>query len=245
VILLGDCLIVLPTLEAASCQLCYIDPPFNTGKARQGLRGSTAAYEDTFEDFPGWLLPRVEAILRCLTPQGTLMVHLDPREAPYVRVALDGLLGRDHFLNEIVWAYDYGGRSRTRWSAKHDTILVYVMDPEHYTFNLAASDRIPYMAPGLVGAEKARLGKLPTDVHWHTIAPTNGPERTGYPTQKPLGLLRRWVAVHSDPGDTVLDAFAGSGTTGAAARLEGRKYILIDENPEAIKVMKERLLEKV
>lgn len=240
-ILLGDCLDVLPTLPAQSYQLCYIDPPFNTGSTKRGLRGSTASYEDTFEDFPGWLLPRVEALLRCLTATGTLMVHLDPREAPYIRVALDKLLGRDHFLNEVVWVFDFGGRSKTRWSAKHNTVLVYVMDPKSYTFNLEASDRIPYLAPGLVGAEKAARGKYPTDVHWHTIAPTNGPERTGYPTQKPLGLLRRWVAVHSNPGDTVLDAFAGSGTTGEAAKLEGRSYVMIDQNPDAIAVMKKRL----
>lgn len=240
-IILGDCLDILPRIPAESCALCYIDPPFNTGSSKHGLRGSEASYEDSFDDFPGWLMPRIEAILLCLTKTGTLMVHLDPREAPYIRVALDKLMGRDHFLNEIVWSYDYGGRSKSKWSSKHDTILVYVVNPKSYTFNLEASDRIPYMAPGLCGAEKAERGKLPTDVHWHTICPTNGPERTGYPTQKPLGLLKRFVAVHSNPGDTVLDCFAGSGTTLEAAKILGRSYIGIDKSQDAIDTMKKRL----
>jgi site-specific DNA-methyltransferase (adenine-specific) len=264
-ILLGDNLELLATLPEAFARLIYIDPPFNTGKAQGGKRLRATAsesggrvgfggrryettevpgagrYEDRFDAYEAWLMPRIEASLRCLTPDGSLFVHLDPRESHYVKVALDGLLGRGCFMNEIVWAYDFGGRSKRKWSAKHDTILWYARDPKRYVFDFEAMDRIPYMAPGLVGKEKAARGKTPTDVWWHTIVPTNGAERTGYPTQKPLGVLERIIKVHSAPGDVVLDFFAGSGTTGDAAARNGRGYVLIDENPDAVRVMRERL----
>jgi site-specific DNA-methyltransferase (adenine-specific) len=264
-ILHGDCLAVLPTLPAACASLIYIDPPFNTGReqsrermrvledesgTREGFGGKryrvesldSPAYADTFGDgYLAFLMPRIEAGLRCLAPTGSLFVHLDAREVHHVKVALDRLLGRERFINEIIWAYDYGGRPKTRWPAKHDTILWYAMDPAHYTFNFGAIDRIPYMAPGLVGPEKAARGKTPTDVWWHTIVPTNSREKTGYPTQKPLGILRRIIAVHTNPGDTVLDFFAGSGTTGAAAAELGRNFILIDSSPDAIDIMRHRL----
>jgi site-specific DNA-methyltransferase (adenine-specific) len=265
-VLRGDNLAVLPRLPAAFARLIYIDPPFNTGQLqrrarikathdanngdRTGFGGRryrtrslpSSEYQDAFGDtYLAFLIPRIEASLRCLTPDGSLMVHLDSREVHYVKVALDALLGRTRFMNEIIWAYDFGGRPKTRWPAKHDTILWYAMDPRSYIFNHNAIDRIPYMAPKLVGPEKAARGKTPTDVWWHTIVPTNSREKTGYPTQKPLGLLRRVIAVHTNPGDTVLDFFAGSGTTGAAAAELGRSYILIDSNPEAVKIMRRRL----
>ncbi len=264
-IVTGDCLEVLPTLPAAFARLAYVDPPFNTG-ARQsrervrvrasaeGARGGfggrryevsklapAASYEDSFADYESFLLPRIEAAIRCLTPDGSLFVHLDAREVHYVKVALDRLLGRERFMNEIIWAYDYGARSKTRWPAKHDTILWYVLDPRDYVFEFDAMDRIPYLAPELVGPEKAARGKTPTDVWWHTIVPTNGREKTGYPTQKPLGILRRIVKVHSRPGDVVLDFFAGSGTTGEAAALEGRGYVLVDSSPDATAIARARL----
>lgn len=260
----GDALDVLPGLPEAFARLIYIDPPFNTGKVqrrrrvkvrasaegtRQGFGGKTyeqlelpsASYGDRFEDYIGWLLLRIEAGLRCATEDASLFVHVDPRESHYVKVALDELLGRRSFMNEIVWAYDFGGRSKRRWPAKHDTILWYARNPKDYVFDYEAMDRIPYMAPGLVSAEKAARGKTPTDVWWHTIVPTNGKEKTGYPTQKPLGVLERIVKVHSAPGDTVLDFFAGSGTTGEAAAKNERSFVLVDESPEAIAVMRERL----
>jgi site-specific DNA-methyltransferase (adenine-specific) len=186
-------------------------------------------------------MPRIEAALRCATPDGSLFVHLDSREVHYVKVALDALLGRERFMNEIIWAYDYGGRPKNRWPAKHDTLLWYALDPENYVFDYAAMDRIPYMAPGLVSKEKAERGKTPTDVWWHTIVPTSGREKTGYPTQKPLGILNRVVSVHSAPGDVVLDFFAGSGTTGDAAARQGRGFVLVDENPAAVRVAAKRL----
>ena len=176
-----------------------------------------------------------------LAATGSFFFHIDYREAHYCKVMLDGIFGRARFINEIIWAYDYGGRPKRRWPAKHDTILWYAKDPANYTFHLDAVDRIPYMAPALVGAEKAARGKTPTDVWWHTIVPTNGKEKTGYATQKPLGLLERIVKVHSSPGDTLLDFFAGSGTFGEAAAKHGRPCLLVDNNPEAVRIMERRL----
>jgi len=221
----------------------------NTPGARTGFRGHSyhaiaerlRAYDDRFDDYWGELEPRLQEARRLLAASGTLYLHLDYREAHYAKVLLDAMFGRDCFLNEIIWAYDYGGRARSRWPAKHDTILVYVKDPDAYHFDNAAVDREPYMAPGLVTAEKAARGKLPTDVWWHTIVTTTGRERTGYPTQKPEGIVRRMVQASTRPGDWVLDFYAGSGTLGAVAQSTGRRFVLIDENPEAIAVMRERL----
>jgi site-specific DNA-methyltransferase (adenine-specific) len=263
-IILGDNLEVLRTLESESVDLIYIDPPFNTGKrqARTRLRTvrdevgerigfggrryrtevlGSLAFPDVFEDFLAFLAPRLQEGYRVLRPTGSFFLHLDYREAHYGKVLLDGIFGRESFKNEIIWAYDYGGRPRRRWPAKHDNILWYAKDPQKYTFNYEEIDRIPYMAPGLVSAEKAARGKTPTDVWWHTIVPTNSRERTGYPTQKPLGLLTRIVRVHSRPEDLVLDFFAGSGTTGEAAARLGRDFLLIDNQPEAAHIMAERL----
>lgn len=249
----------------ACFELVYLDPPFNTGRARRHQRlavqraedgdrrgygghryraraeGPLRSFDDAFDDYLGFLAPRLEELHRVLTPTGSLFLHLDPRESHYAKVFLDGLFGRDSFQNEIVWAYDFGGRSRRRWSAKHDVLLWYTKDPERYTYRYEDIDRVPYMAPTLVGPEKARRGKTPTDVWWQTIVPPGGKERTGYPTQKPLAILARIVRVHSDPGDRILDPFAGSGTTGEAAALAGRHCVLVDSNPEAVRVMRERL----
>jgi site-specific DNA-methyltransferase (adenine-specific) len=260
----GDNLSVVAELPDAAFTLVYLDPPFNTGRAqvrrpmstprsehgtRVGFRGLTydtvrgrvSAYDDVFQDYWVFLEPRLEQAWRLLATDGTLYLHLDYREVHYAKVLLDALFGRDCFLNEIVWAYDYGARTKRRWPAKHDTILVYVKDPARYHFDSAAVDREPYLAPGLVGPDKAARGKLPTDVWWHTIVSPTGKEKTGYPTQKPEGVLRRIVAASSRPGDWVLDFFAGSGTTGAVARALGRRFVLVDSNPEAIAVMRRRL----
>ena len=260
----GDNLQVLETLPREFARLIYIDPPFNTGRSqsrqrmqvraaadgeRAGFGGrrydverlASPSYDDTFDDYVSFLISRIDAALPSLTPDGSLFVHLDYREVHYVKVALDRLLGRERFRNEIIWAYDFGGRPKRWWPAKHDTILWYVMDPKRYVFQFDEMDRIPYMAPGLVGREKAARGKTPTDVWWHTIVPTNSKEKTGYPTQKPLGVLERILKVHTEPGDVVLDFFAGSGTTGEAAARLGRGFVLIDEHPEAIAVMRRRL----
>jgi len=270
-ILHSENLTALRALPDASVQLIYIDPPFNTGTTqtrprlktirdaagdRTGFGGNryrteraadAPSYADTFDDYLGFLRPRLAEAHRILTPAGSLFFHIDPREVHYCKVLLDEIFttpttnGRACFQNEIIWAYDYGARSTKRWPAKHDNILWYTKDPANYTFNLDATDRIPYMAPSLVGPEKAARGKTPTDVWWHTIVSPTGKEKTGYPTQKPLGILERIVRVHSNPGDTVLDFFAGSGTTGEAAFRNGRNFVMIDQNPEACALMKKRL----
>jgi site-specific DNA-methyltransferase (adenine-specific) len=270
-ILQDDNLTALRELPDASVELIYVDPPFNTGVTQKRTRirtvrdadgdrtgfggqryrtetlASAPIYADIFDDYIGFLRPRMIEAHRVLTSTGSLFLHIDPREVHYCKVMLDevfahaGGAGRACFQNEIIWAYDYGARATKRWPAKHDNILWYTKDPRQYTFHLDASDRIPYMAPGLVGAEKTARGKTPTDVWWHTIVPTNGKEKTGYPTQKPLGILERIVRVHSNPGDTVLDFFAGSGTTGVAALRNGRSALLIDQSPEACDLMHTRL----
>ncbi|HEU4757072.1 MAG TPA: DNA methyltransferase [Agromyces sp.] len=210
------------------------------GKQYERIRGDLMRYDDRFDDYWGFLEPRLAEAWRLLADDGTLYLHLDYREAHYAKVLLDALFGRECFLNELIWAYDYGGKSKRRWPTKHDTILVYVKDPDGYWFDSEAVDREPYMAPGLVTPEKAERGKLPTDVWWHTIVSPTGREKTGYPTQKPEGVLRRIVQASSRPGDWVLDAFAGSGTTGAVARALGRRFVLVDEHVEAIDVMRRR-----
>lgn len=211
------------------------------GHQYERVRGMLRTYDDRFDDYGAFLMPRLEEAWRLLADDGTLYLHLDYREAHYAKVMLDAVFGRDCFLNELIWAYDYGAKSRRRWPTKHDTILVYVKNPREYVFNSDDVDREPYMAPGLVTAEKAARGKLPTDVWWHTIVPTTGREKTGYPTQKPEGILRRIVRASSRPGDRVLDLFAGSGTTGAVASALGRDAVLVDDNPAAVRVMTERM----
>lgn len=211
------------------------------GREYERLRGDLRAYDDRFDDYWGFLEPRLTEAWRVLAPDGTLYLHLDYREAHYAKVLMDALFGRERFLNELIWAYDYGAKTRKRWPTKHDTILVYVKDPARYWFDSDAVDREPYMAPGLVTPEKAERGKLPTDVWWHTIVPTTGREKTGYPTQKPEGILRRIVQASTRPGDRVLDFFAGSGTTGAVASALGRDAVLVDDNADAIAVMRKRI----
>jgi site-specific DNA-methyltransferase (adenine-specific) len=263
-IILADNMSVLPRFAEATFQLIYVDPPFNTGKTqsrraletrpdeggdRTGFNGrryrtrllAESSYRDAFDDYLAFLEPRLREARRLLRVTATLYLHIDYREAHYCKLLLDEIFGRECFLNEIIWAYDYGARPRLRWPAKHDTILVYVKDPDRYYFDAEAVDREPYMAPGLVTAEKAAKGKLPTDVWWHTIVPTNGAEKTGYPTQKPEGVVKRMVQASTREGDWCLDFFAGSGTLGAVAMELNRRFVLVDSNPEAIRVARRRL----
>lgn len=262
-----DNLSVLQQMPDASVDLAYIDPPFNTGKQqartkiattrdvngdRTGFKGQryrtielgTMSFDDSFDDYLAFLEPRLVEAYRVIAPNGSLFFHIDYREVHYCKILLDRIFGRDSFLNEIIWAYDYGARSRKKWPAKHDNILWYAKDPNDYQFNLEECDRIPYMAPGLVTKEKAARGKTPTDTWWHTIVSPNGREKTGYPTQKPRGVLDRIVKVHSAPGDMLLDFFAGSGTFGEAAYDLGRDSVLVDNNPEALRVMETRFAGK-
>lgn len=263
-VIAGDNLEVLPQLPDGAFTLVYLDPPFNTGRSQkrtrttnvrsatgtvrgfkgqayERIKGDLMAYDDDFEDYWTFLEPRLAEAWRLLADDGTLYLHLDYREAHYAKVLLDALFGRECFLNELIWAYDYGAKSKRRWPTKHDTVLVYVKNPDAYWFDSDAVDREPYMAPGLVTPEQAARGKLPTDVWWHTIVSPTGREKTGYPTQKPEGVLRRIVQASSRPGDWVLDFFGGSGTTGAVAAKLGRRFVLVDRNPEAVAVMRERL----
>jgi site-specific DNA-methyltransferase (adenine-specific) len=266
-VIFADNLEVLRAMPAESISLIYIDPPFNTGKVqsrkqlktvrdaqgdRIGFKGHTyrttvlgeRSYHDAFDDYLGFLEPRLREAHRILTPDGSIYFHIDYREVHYCKILLDTIFGRENFLNEIIWAYDYGARSKNKWPAKHDNILWYAKDSENYIFNYDELDRIPYMAPGLVGPEKAALGKTPTDTWWHTIVSPNGKEKTGYPTQKPLGVIRRIILASSRQKDTVMDFFAGSGTFGEAALELGRKFILVDSNPEAIEVMQRRFAKR-
>ena len=263
-IILADNLDILPGLESGSVPLIYLDPPFNTGREQRRTRLRTErddagdrvgfggrryrsialgshSFADLFDDFLAFIEPRLLQLHRILAPHGSLFFHIDYREAHYCKLLLDAVFGRESFLNEIIWAYDFGGRSKRKWPTKHDAIFWYAKDPQQYTFNYDAIDRIPYLAPGLVGKAKAERGKTPTDVWWQTIVPTNSRERTGYPTQKPLAILERIVRVHSNPGDLVLDCFAGSGTTGEAAARNNRPYLLIDNNPKATQIAARRL----
>lgn len=260
----GDNLEIIQAFPDASFDLIYIDPPFNTGKTqartqiqtvkdddgdRVGFKGQryktikigTKSYADTFSDYLGFLEPRLEAAHRLLKPRGSFFFHIDFREVHYCKVLLDSIFGRDSFINEIIWSYDYGARATKRWSAKHDNILWYAKNPSSYTYRFDDIDRIPYMAPGLVGPEKAARGKTPTDTWWNTIVSPNGKEKTGYPTQKPLSIINRIVRVHSNPGERLLDFFAGSGTLGAAAAQSGRDCTLVDSSEEAMTVMARRL----
>jgi site-specific DNA-methyltransferase (adenine-specific) len=259
----ADNLPVLCALPAESVDLIYIDPPFNTGKQqartqirtersaqgdRTGFAGrrygtvkiGTKSYTDLFDDYLAFLEPRLVEARRVLKPNGSLYFHIDYREVHYCKILLDGIFGRESFLNEIIWAYDYGARTKKKWPPKHDNILWYAKNPRRYTYNVDAIDRIPYMAPGLVGPEKTARGKLPTDTWWHTIVATNGKEKTGYPTQKPLGIINRIITASSNPGDVVLDFFAGSGSTGQSCLKLGRRFILVDNNPAALEVMARR-----
>lgn len=262
-VIYGDNLDVLRKMESKSVNLIYIDPPFNTGKIQilnsvkslaveeggnVGFGGrryvqekiNSNEYEDSFTDYYGFLRERLVGAYRILKDDGSLFFHIDWRESHYCRLILDEIFGRNNLKNELIWSYDFGGRPKNKWPCKHDTIFWYVKDRDNYTFNYDAIDRIPYLAPALVGAEKAERGKVPSDCWWNTIVPTNGHERTGYPTQKPMGILRRIILVHSNENDVVMDFFAGSGTTGMACIENNRNFIMVDENIEAIDVMKER-----
>ncbi len=263
----ADNLAVLAALPDGSVRLVYADPPFATGrkrrlasirlgageKTRPGFGGAEEPYEIVSDFAYDDAVPlaahlaalelRLREIHRVLAPDGSVYVHVDWRTVHHVRLALDRVFGPDRFLNEIVWAYDFGGRARDRWPRKHDSILWYAKG-DSWVFNREEVDRLPYLSPWLAGPEKAALGKLPTDVWWMTIIAPGSRERTGYPTQKPLRLLTRILVASSRPGDLVVDPYAGSGTTGVAAHRFGRRWLLIDRNPDAVAIARRRLAQE-
>lgn len=260
----GNNLKAIRQLPSESFQLIYIDPPFNTGirQSRQIMKtvrdvngdrigflgqrytsipGRRMGYDDSFSGYWDFLTPRLEEAWRLLSDEGSLYLHLDYREVHYAKVVLDSIFGAECFLNEIIWAYDYGARSTKKWPSKHDNILVFVKNPDAYFFNSSQVNLTDHFRPGGLDEAHISRSRAASDVWWHTIVSPMGKEKTGYPTQKPLGIVRRIIDAGSRPGDWVLDFFGGSGTTGEASRDGGRKFVLVDSSADAIATMIQRL----
>lgn len=245
---------VLINTPESSIDLVYVDPPFGTGqlqtlnRKKNGNVVGSFGYDDPNVDYVEWLKTHVEAIRHVLKPMGTLYLHLDHHWVHYAKVMCDEVFGRQCFLNEVIWSYDFGGRGKRSWPKKHDSILVYVKDADQYVFNWDDIDRIPYKAPEMqrVGrtpeeaAVRILAGKVPTDVWEMSIVGTNSKERLGWPTQKPVKLIERAIVASSPIDGVVMDVFAGSGTTGQAAHNRGRRFVLVDRHPLAIEMMRER-----
>jgi len=238
---------VLAETPEASIDLVYVDPPFGTGH-KQALARKKAGevltyieFEDPNKNYIAWLKAHVEGIKRVLKPTGSMYLHLDHHWVHRAKVMCDEVFGAENFLNEVIWAYDFGGRGKRCWPKKHDSILVYSREEDQHVFNWDDIERIPYMAPGLQkDPARAEAGKVPTDVWWMSIVGTASKERNGYPTQKPVKLVERAVLASSPPGGIVMDVFAGSGTTGEAAHKHGREFVLGDTSPWAIETMQKR-----
>lgn len=223
---LGDILDLgenLPTVD-----MIYIDPPFYTQREFKNFSDRWTDLDEYLDE----LLRRVEVGWKLLKPGGNLLVHLDWRVVHHVRIRLDSIPGdAGEFQNEIIWKYNSGGASKARLARKHDTILWYTKSGADYTFNVVR-EPYPYEYSGKgFHPEGKMLSDVWTDI---PIISTTGLERVGYATQKPLKLLERIIHIFSNPGDLVLDFYAGSGTTGVAAQGLGRSAILIDKNPEAV-----------
>ena len=249
----GDNLTILRNMPDASVDLICTDPPFNTGKD-WGVFSDK--WEGGLKGYLKFMEPRLEECRRVLKDTGSLYLHCDPTASHYLKVMLDGVFGIKQFRNEIVWCYtrmSAGGQRQL--SRAHDIILWYSKGQE-WCFNVD-DIRLPY-AKGSKAREGQTLnrlgsgyskegvtklnplGKFPED--WVTHIPyLRGKELLGYPTQKPLALYERMIQASSNQGDTVLDPFAGSGTTLDAAQSLGRAWIGIDEKDEAINVIQSRL----
>lgn len=251
----AEALKVLQSVPDNHIDMIYTDPPFGTGTVQETQRKidnrifEKMGYSDKYVNYMDFLVPHLMQLHRVLKETGTMYLHLDYRWVHYVKVECDKIFGYDNFLNEIVWSYNYGGRGKDRWPAKHDTILVYVKNRGKHTFNWDNIDRIPYAAPELqhVGRTKEEaekriaMGQVPTDVWTMSIVGTASKDRTGYPNQKPIKLIERAIRASSNPGEIVLDVFCGSGTTGVAATNLGREFVMSDNNPQAINVAQQRL----
>ena len=252
---LADALSFLKGLPDSSVDMVYTDPPFGTGTVQQMNRKkgteivSKIGYSDKFDDYVEFLRPHLVEMHRALKVTGTMYLHMDWRWVHYAKVECDKIFGYDNFLNEVIWSYNFGGRGKDKWPAKHDTILVYVKERGKHTFNWEEIDRIPYVAPELqyVGRSKEdaekriAAGQVPTDVWSMSIVGTASKERLGYPNQKPLKLIERAIRASSNRGDTIVDPFVGSGTTAAAAHSLGRSFEVCDMNPESTNLVISRM----
>ncbi len=227
----GDNAHVLPLLPDAAFDLVYVDPPFNTGSRRTRRGIVTERDEDGDRTGFGGARYRTRTV-----GGGSYPDAIDDYPA-FIRPRLEQARRLLAPWGTLYVHLDYR-------EAHHVKVMldeVFGRDRSRYHFDAGEVDREPYMAPGLVTPEKAARGKLPTDVWWHTIVGTSSREKTGYPTQKPEGVVRRIVTASSRPGGWCLDFFAGSGTLGAVAAGLGRRYVLVDESAEAVAVMRHRL----
>ena len=228
----GDCRDVIRTTPTIrDIDFVYLDPPFDTGRTHRGAAGS---FDDSFDaraDFLAFMRERLECIASVMKPDATIMLHCDWRTSHHLRVMLDELFGVDAFVNHLIWTYGLGGSSPRRFARKHDDILFYAKSPKYY------------FEPPLVPATSQRMRgqmKKATDVIAIPSINNMAHERVGWPTQKPLALLRLLIDAACPPGGSVLDPFCGSGTTLVAASENGRPAIGIDVNPDAIQIAQSR-----
>lgn len=261
----GDAAAALAGLADEALAAIYIDPPFGTGAVQRGRAHAYADRADDPEAFVAWLAPHLAACRRVLAATGSLFVHLDYRSVHYVKVALDHLFGRARFVNEVVWCYAVGGKSRRGFARKHDTILWYARGADYAFYpdavrvarRAGSHMRAVVDATGAAVQEKTdrrtgrvyrypvHAGKIPED-WWTDIETLNHSdrERTGYPSQKPERLIERVLHAVTAPGDRVGDVFAGSGTTGAVAQRLGRGFVIADREAAAIAIGHARLADQ-
>jgi DNA modification methylase len=252
----GDMLDVASLLEPESFRLIYLDPPFLTGRQRIGSK-TEYTYDDRWKGkldaYLPWLETRLKAFAPLLQQGGSMVLHLDWRAAHYAKVMLDEIFGHENFINEIIWHYTGGGRSKTRFSCKHDTLLWYARKQKPY-FDIDAV-RVPYKETSgyARGGIRAASGRkylpnpkgTPVDDVWDIpIINPMASERVGYPTQKPKILLQRIIAALSAPGELVGDFCCGSGTTLVCAELMGRRWVGSDQSPKALECTTSRLLDE-
>jgi DNA modification methylase len=252
----------LALLPANAVDLIYLDPPFFSNRHYEVIWGDEAeirSFEDRWEGgiyhYVEWMRERVMEMWRVLKSTGSLYLHCDPHASHYLKVMMDDVLGAEHFQNEIIWHYRGGGVSPRRFGRRHDTIFLYTkgktwtfnVDEVRTAYSAESLERLKYKARAFRGQrvyegyEPHPEGKHPDDVL--DIQPTmpSSKERLGYPTQKPERLLEVFIKASSNPGDVVLDPFAGCGTALVVAHRLRRHWVGIDISPTASNLMKRRL----
>ncbi|HMN96995.1 MAG TPA: site-specific DNA-methyltransferase [Phycisphaerales bacterium] len=232
VILHAESLVGLAHLRPESVDLAYIDPPFNTGSDR---RGRAARFADRFEsaaEYVAFIRARVAALHALLRPEGSLLLHCDWRHSHHLRLLLDELFGPERFVNHLIWAYGLGGSGPRSFARKHDDILFYAKGADYWF----EAPRIPATSRRMQGRSKKA-----TDVLQVPSINNAAAERTGYPTQKPLALLRMLVGACCPPDGLVVDCFCGSGTALVAAVELGRRAVGIDCDETAVAIARRRL----